>query len=154
MARVDGGLRMRHGVEPPGAMLQRLLDNAADLTDLVDPDEGIDLGQELRQFVAEPLRQTARNDQTLPAVFRLPQLGRFENRVDALLLCRVDKRTGVNDDDIRLACVVGNFDAVFEQVPHHDFRIDQVFGAAERNQSHAHGARSTFLFHQRPESLR
>src|SRR5206468_2485388 len=34
---------------------------------LVDSHERIDFGQELRQFLPKPLRQTARNNQSLPA---------------------------------------------------------------------------------------
>jgi hypothetical protein len=45
-----------------GSAFKRLVNDLADLGHLVDPDEGIHLGQQRRQFVPEALGQATGND--------------------------------------------------------------------------------------------
>ncbi len=75
---------------------------SGDLGHLVNAHEGVHFRQQLGQFVAKPLRQTAGNDQTLAAVFRLAELGGFQNGVHAFLLRGVNEGAGVDDDGVGL----------------------------------------------------
>ena len=99
----------------PGPALQGFPDNDGNLRDLVDAHERIHLGQELRQLVTIPLRQTPCDNKRLASIVRLPHLRRFEDGVHALLLRGVDERTGIDDDRVRACGVVGDLDAVVEQ---------------------------------------
>ena len=117
-----------HPFRAPG---NGLSDDVRDLRDLVNAHEGVHLGQELGQFVAEPLRQAAGNNQALAAIFGGADLGGFENRVHALLLRGINERAGVDDDGVGLGGIVRDFHAVLEQRAEHDFGVHQIFGAAE-----------------------
>ena len=124
----------------------RLPDDVRHLRDLVNAHERVHFGQQFRQFVAEPLRQAAGNDEALAAIFRGADLGGFEDGVHALLLRGVNERAGVDDDGVGLRGVVGDFHAVLEQRAEHDFGVHQIFGAAERNQADAQRAVIGFVF--------
>jgi hypothetical protein len=107
-----------------------LLDDIADLRDLVNTHEGVHLRQELGQFVAKPLWETAGDDQTLTPVLRLAQCRRFQNRINALLLRRINERAGVHDHHVRLGSVAGDLDAVLQQRADHHLGIHEVLRAA------------------------
>ncbi len=117
-----------------------LPDDVRNLGDLVNAHEGVHLGQEPGQFVAEPLRQAAGNNEALAAILCRADLGGFEDGVHAFLLGRVNEGAGVDDDGVGLGGIVGDLHAVLEQGAEHDFGVHQVFGAAERNQAHAQRA--------------
>ena len=51
-------------------------------------------------FVAETLRQTAGNNQTLPAIFRGADFRGFKNRVHAFFLRGINEGAGVDDDGV------------------------------------------------------
>ena len=131
-----------------------LSDDVRNLHDLVNAHEGVHFGQELRQFVAEPLRQAAGNNQALAAIFGGADLGGFEDGVHALLLRGVNERAGVDDDGVSLRGVVGDFHAAFEQRAEHDFGVHQIFGAAERNQAHPQRVLVVIYFGHRLDNLR
>ena len=59
----------------------------------------------------------------------------FENRSDALGFCGVDKSTGVYDEDIGFGRVGGQIHPRRAEVPEHDFRVDQIFGATQRDET-------------------
>ena len=80
-----------------------LADDVRDLRHLVNAHERIHFGQQLRQFVAEPLRQAAGNDEAWPRFLAVAHLDGFENRVHAFLLRGVNERAGVDDDGVGLA---------------------------------------------------
>ena len=82
--------------------LDEPLDDRHDLRELVEPDEGVDLGQRTGQFLGEPLRHAAGDDQLLPAMAALQAavaVG-LEDGGDAFLLGRVDERAGVDDHHV------------------------------------------------------
>ena len=132
---MDFGLSVREG----------LFDDVGDLRDLIDAHEGVHFRHEFWQFIAKPLRKAARNNNRLAAIFRLPKLNGFKNRVHAFFLGRIDEGTGVDDDGIGLSGVVGDFNAGFKQGTEHDFGIHQIFGAAQRNQPDAQRSIATRL---------
>ena len=136
-----------------GAAGQGLLHKVADFGDLVDAHERIDFGQQLGQLVAEALGQAARHDQRLARPARLPKLVGLQNRIDAFLLGVLDKGAGVDDHDIRRRGVVDDFHARLQQRAEHDFRIDQVFGATQRDHPNAHRALNVFHVHPKPRQL-
>ena len=121
-------------------MRERLIHDVADLRDLIDAHEGVHLGQQLRKFVAEALRQTAGDDERLAALLRVAEFSGFENRVHALLLRGVDERAGVDDDGVGGGGVIGDLDAVAQERAEHDLGIDEIFRAAERDHAHAQRA--------------
>ena len=122
-----------------GAAGDGLLDDLADLRDLVDAHEGVDLGDEPGQIIAEALRKTARDDEGLASVAGFADFVGIEDSVDALLLRGVDERTGVDDDRVRLGGVVGDLDAALEERAEHDLGVDKVLGAAEGDQADPEG---------------
>ena len=132
----------------------RLPHDVGDLRDLVDAHERIHFGKKLRQFVAKTLRQATGNNQPLTAIPRFADFRRFENRVHAFLLRGINERAGVYDHHVRLGGVVGDFHAVLEQRPEHDFSIHQVLGATERNQADADGAFLGIFLRHKPRRLR
>ena len=136
------------------ALGHRLSDDVRNLRDLVNTHEGVHLGQQLRQFLAEPLRQAAGNNQALAAILSGTHLGGFEDGIHALLLCGINKRAGVDDDGVSRRGVVGDFYTVFEQRAEHDFGIHQIFGAAERNQAHPQRALVLICLGHRLDNLR
>ena len=59
----------------------------------------------------------------------------FENRGDALGFCGVDKCTGVYDEDIGFGRVGGEIHPGRAEVAEHDFRVDKIFGATQRDET-------------------
>ena len=132
----------------------RLAYDVADLRHLVNAHERVHFRHELGQFIAEPLRQAAGNDDGLAALVRIAQFDGFENRVHAFLLRRVNEGTGVDDDGVGLRGVIGDLDAALEQRAEHDFGVHQIFGAAERNQADAQRLGTGIFLRHRRISLR
>ena len=59
----------------------------------------------------------------------------FENRSDALGFCRVDKGAGVYDEDIGFGRVGGQIHPSLAEVAKHDFGVDKIFGATQRDET-------------------
>ena len=57
-------------------------------------------------------------------------LHHFEDGVDGLLLGGIDEGAGVDDEDFGVFRGVGEARAGAVEQAHHDFRVDEVFGAA------------------------
>ena len=114
-----------------------LADDVADLRDLINAHERVDLGEKFRQLIAKALREAPGDDQPLTAMLHVAHGGGFEDRIDALFLRGVDERTGVDDDHIGSRSVVGHFNAILEEGAEHDFGIDEILGAAQGNQADA-----------------
>ena len=126
------------------------LHDFADFRHLVNAHERVHFRHEFGQFVAEPLRQAAGNNDRLAPPVRVAQFHGFENGIHALLLRGVNERAGVDDDGIGLRGVIGDFDAAFQQGAEHDFGVHQILGAAERNQADAQRVfTGIFLRHSR-----
>jgi hypothetical protein len=90
----------------------------------------VDLGDLRLELIPIALAQTAGDDQPLTRAPAL-QLGHFEDRVDRLLLGRVDERARVDHDHFGLARVCGHFMTGVACQSQHDLAIDKVLGAAE-----------------------
>ena len=56
--------------------------------------------------------------------------GHFEDGVDGLLLGGVDEGAGVDDEDFGVFGALGEAGAGAVEQAHHDFGVDEVFGAA------------------------
>ena len=63
-------------------------------------------------------------------------LDHLEDGVDGLLLGGVDEAAGVDDDDFGVFGVGGEFGSVVMEQAHHDLGVDEVFGAAERDEAY------------------
>ena len=87
----------------------------------------------LRQFLRITLRQAAENENTGDLSPVLP-VNRIEDSRNRLLLCIVDKGTGIQHDRIaRLIAVFGkDFKRSRLQLPHKVLGIHTVLGTAER----------------------
>ena len=97
--------------------------------ELAGADHGIDFRDALDDFVAVAFDEASGDDQFLR------RAGGFEARhledgVDGLLLGGVDEAAGVDDEDLGLFGACGQARAGAVQKPHHDFGVDEVFGAA------------------------
>lgn len=64
------------------------------------------------------------------------ELGHFEDGVDGLLLGGVDEGAGVDDDDVGVFGVSGEFVSFRDEIAHHDFGVDEILGAAETNKTY------------------
>lgn len=71
----------------------------------------------------------------LAALFHATVLMDLENVPDRFLLGRVDERARVHDDDIGLFRFGNDRHAGFMQVADHDLAIDEIFRAAERDET-------------------
>src|SRR2546423_15602169 len=91
----DWGLDQRER-DDPGF---RAFDNAHDLRDVSGAEHSIDLRNLRLQLVAIALAKTSRDDEPLAGA-GLFELGQLEDRVDRLLLGRVDERACVYDEHI------------------------------------------------------
>ena len=96
---------------------------------MVDAHKGVDLGQQIRQIIAETLGKAAGDNECLVGLMRLAQFIRFKDDIDTFFLSRIDKGAGVDDERVGLSRVVYDLDAILKQRPKHDLRIDRVFGA-------------------------
>jgi hypothetical protein len=85
------------------------------------------LGQALRELLAVPLRHAADRDDLRA------RLGRLQQRVDGVLLGRLDEAARVHDDHVRGA-VVGQLPAAVREPAGELLGVDLVAGAAESEQ--------------------
>ena len=64
------------------------------------------------------------------------ELGHFEDGVDGFLLGGVDERAGIDDDDVGVLRMSGEFVPIEDEISHHDFGVDEILGAAETNKTY------------------
>ena len=114
---------------------QQPFDDGHDLGELVEADEGVDLGQRFRQFLGETLRHAAGHDEFLRvmAALQAAVAVRLQDGRDAFLLGRVDERAGVDDHHVGGGGIGGQAQSGQSQVAGDDLGIDQVLCAAERD---------------------
>ena len=98
--------------------------------------DGVDFGDVGADFVAVALDQAAGYDDAggFAAVLALV-LDHFEDGVDGFLFGGIDKGTGVDDDDVGFVGAGDEVGAVVVEETHHDFGVDEVFGAAEGDET-------------------
>ena len=121
---------------------------ARDGFEMIEPDERVDLRNGLLQIGAVLLHHAAADDQPLHAFpFALRDL---QDRVDRLLLRRVDEAARIDDDDIGLVEVVRDRDGgITLKLSKHDLGIDEILRTAEGDhadfalRSSGHGVRVT-----------
>ena len=65
--------------------------------------------------------------------------GHLQDGVDRFLLGRVDEGAGVDDQHVGGFGIAGDARAGMVEQAHHDFAVDEVFGAAEADESDAQG---------------
>ena len=124
--------------------LHHLRDDFREFGDLVRADEGVHLRQQGGQFLLEALGQAARYNQLL--VFRissaLPGAHDVQNGVDGFLLGLVNESAGVDYHHVRQLRFRSHGHAGLLHVADHDFRVNQVLGAAQGNKSNGerHGS--------------
>ena len=89
-----------------------------------------DLGLEL---VSVPLAQAAGHDQPFARPAAL-EFGHLEDRVDRFLLGRINEGAGIDDDDVRVLGVGGDFMPGLARQAQHDFAIHKILRTAERQE--------------------
>ena len=100
-------------------------------------DYGVYFGDVLLDFVAVALDEAAGDDDTLGlSAVLLLVLDHLEDGVDGLLLGGVDEAAGVDDDDLGVFGSGREFGTVVMEQAHHDLGVDEVFGAAERDEAY------------------
>ena len=109
-----------------------------DVFEFAGADDGVDLGDVFLDFVAIALDEASGDDELLGFAMRL-MAGHLEDGVDRFLLGRVDEGAGVDDQDVGGFGVAGDARAGVVEQAHHDFAVDEVFGAAEADESDAQG---------------
>lgn len=112
----------------------QFLNDLGNLGQLIQADKRVHFRNQTRQLLGKTLRHAAGDDEFLAAVAfaQSPVAVCFKNGVYAFLVGRIDERTGVYNEHVRLARFRGHFHAGLVHVADHDFRIDQVLGAAQR----------------------
>lgn len=100
------------------------LDDGGDAGDLIEADEGIDIGHEVWQFLSEALREAAGDDDFLFLAFLAAFFAGIDgvvDRADAFLFCHVDERAGIDDEDVGEFRFRGHGHSGLLEVADHDF---------------------------------
>ena len=125
--------------------VHHLSDDFRQFGDLVRTDKGVHLRKQGGQFLPEALGQAARHDEFL--VFRIspifPGTHDVQNGIDGFLLGLVNESAGIDHHYVREFRFRSHGHAGFLQVADHDFRVNQILGAAQGNESNGerHGSR-------------
>ena len=108
---------------------------------------GVDFRNVFADLIAEALDEAPGDDE----LFRLASglvRGHLEDCVDRLLLGAFDERAGIDDDHVRVFSAAGEFGAGAGEQAHHNFAVDQVFGAAQADEAHLLGAFGGRILHR------
>ena len=100
------------------------LDNGGDAGDLIEADEGIDVGHEVGQFLGKTLRKAAGDDDFLFLAFFAAFFTCIDgvvDRSDAFLFRHVDERAGIDDEDVGEFGFRGHGHSGLLEVTDHDF---------------------------------
>ena len=111
---------------PPQPAEHRL----GDPVQLVQTNEGVDLGDLGGELRGVALRHAPRHDQAAQAPAALP-LRHLEDGFDGLAFRVLDETASVNDHDFGVVDVGHNPRTPLNQVTEHDLPVHQVFGAPE-----------------------
>ncbi len=106
--------------------------------ELAGAEDGVDFRDVFADLVAVTLDETAGDDELAGAAGGFVA-GHFEDGRDRLLLGGVDEGTGVDDEDFGVLGAGGEARAGAVEEAHHDLGVDEVFGAAERDEAHGGG---------------
>jgi hypothetical protein len=114
------------------------LDDGGNGGDLVEADEGVDVGHEAGKVLSEALGKATGDDDFLFFALGSAFLAGVDGIVDGangLLLGHVNEGAGVDDEDVGEFGFRGHGHARLLEVTDHDFGIDEVFSAAKRDES-------------------
>jgi len=100
-------------------------------------EDGVDFGNFLPELVAVALCKTTGHDEPLTVALRLVPR-HLEDRVDRFLLRRVDESAGIDDDDVRTRRIRREVVAGVARKPEHYFRVDEILGTPERDETDFH----------------
>ena len=135
----DWGLVGAHEVQRPRFRPARSArDRADNLRHLAGAEHGVDLRDLLLQLIAIALRHAAGDDEP-PAGAVFLVLGHFENRVDRLLLRRIDECARVDDDHVGVRRILRQLVPRPLREPEHHFGVDEVFRTTEGDEANLHG---------------
>ena len=100
----------------------------------------VDFGDVGADLVAIALDQAAGYDETLgAAAVGYFVLDHLEDGVDGFLFGAVDEGAGVDDEDVGVFGAGRELGAAAMEQAHHDLGVDEVFGAAERDEAYRGG---------------
>ena len=123
-----------------------------DALELAGADDGVDLRDVGADLVAIALDQAAGDDEAAgAATVGDLVLHHLEDGVDALLLGGVDERAGVDYQDLSVLGLLCELGAVVMKQAHHDLGVDEVLGAAERDEADLGACRGSGLLELRRE---
>ena len=105
---------------------------------LAGADDGVDFRNVFLDFVAIALDKAAGDDELSGAALSF-EAGHFEDGIDGFLLGGVNEGAGVDDEDFGVFRPCGEARAGSVKKAHHDLGVDEVFGAAEGDESHGRG---------------
>ncbi len=135
---LDGGDRQQEapvvgGVRVEGLAGQDRPKSGGDVGVVVEPEHGVGLGQRRGEVLAVALGQAPDGDHGagLPAAL---EVGRRQERVDGVLLRRLDEAAGVHHDGLGVLRVVDEEETVGGEPTGELLGVDVVAGAAERHQ--------------------
>ena len=97
-------------------------------------EHAVDFGQLLQYLFAVALGQASRNHDAAQGMIFL-QPSDVENVVDGLLFGALDKRAGIDDDDVGVDVLRNDFEAFRGKLGEHNLRIDKILRTAERDKS-------------------
>ena len=109
-----------------------------DFFQLVGADHGVHFGNVAADLIAVALHQATRHHQSFEAAGLL-ELSHFENGLDRFLLGGVDETARVDDDDLGVLRIRSQLPAVRGELPHHDFGVHQILGAAQADKTDFQG---------------
>ena len=118
-----------HGVHPA--------DDSRQVCFLVNSDPGVHVGHRDLQLLAEALNETARDDYHLYAAGTLEDQTAF-NRPRSFFNRRLQETAGVHDEDIGFIRYAAKLKPGLREITQHVLRINEVLGAAERNNADGH----------------
>lgn len=126
-----GGLageeRLRPRLKPGGG---------EDVLELAGADDGVNLRDVPLDLVPVTLDEAAGDDEFLgaAAVGDLV-LDHLEDGVDGLLLCGVDERAGVDDENVGIFGHRGELGSAMMKEAHHNFRVDEILRATKGDEA-------------------
>jgi len=117
-------------------LVEQAVEEGTSRLDLVEPHEGVHLGELLGQVGRVTLGKAPSHHKLLPRLgtVQTAAMG-LQDRPDALLLGRIDESAGVDQHDVGLVGLGGEFVAVALGIAEHDLGIDEVLGATEADQA-------------------
>ena len=131
---VDGLILACNQESPP---FQSLLNNLHDAAPCACTDDGIRLGDLIKQLLSIALPEAACHNQasTTP---RLLIVRHAEHRCDGFFLRGLDEGAGVDDQDIRLRRLIGDLNPVLLHDAEHDLRINEILCTTETDKTCFH----------------